>query len=322
MQASISVIIPARNEESRLANCLRAVKTQSTAPIEILLVDGHSTDRTVEMGRSFGAHVLFEDLGTRAGACQVGVEGAKGEYVAFTDADCVPSPTWLENLLVHLSGDIMGVGGRVVNEGETFWQRSIDAALDTLLGSANSVQGRNFRTKRLVSSISGSNSMYRRKDILEVGGFRTDLVTAEDTELNHRLLGRGKLLYVPDAVIHHHHERGLRAFAKRMFQYGYGRGQALLVGVPILLPISVPVVIALAVLFPLLLLPVMGVYVSTLFISSAWVSIKKRQFRFFGALPPVYLIEHACYVAGYWASLLAKLGPSRRAAQANPGNVQ
>src|SRR3989304_5157433 len=136
------------------------------------------------------------------------------------------------DLASNLQAGVVGVGGRIVSEGDTFWQQAVDAALDTILGSANSVQGRMFRAKRFVSSISDTNSLYRRRDVAEVGGLLTDLVTTEDTELNRRLLARGKLLYVPEAVIRHRHERGLRDFARRIFQYGFGRGQSLLPGAP------------------------------------------------------------------------------------------
>ncbi len=321
MRQKISVIIPAKNEEQPIANCLKAVRAQTVTPSEILIVDGHSTDKTVEVGQSFGARVVFEDYGTRGGACQVGIENAKGDLIAFTDADCVPDPQWLEKLLPHLSGGIVGVGGRILNEGESFWQQTINVALDTVLGSANSIQGRNFPTIRLVSSISGCNSMYRKEDLQEVGGFRTELVTAEDTELNRRLLKRGKLLYAPDAVVHHRHQRGLRDFGKRMFQYGYGRGQAMLPGAPLLLAVSIPALILLAILSPVLTLFLLGAYTLLLFASSVWTCAKKRRFNLLAALPLTYLIEHTCYAAGFWTSILAKLVPYRLRGQATRGNA-
>lgn len=321
IQPRISVVVPTKNEESRLSSCLRAIQAQSVKPIEVLVVDGQSTDGTVEMGHSLGATVLSEDYGTRAGACQVGAVSALGEYVAFTDADCVPDSHWLENLICHFSGDAAGIGGRIVNMEETLWQESVNVALDTLLGSANSVQGRNFSTKRSVSSISGCNSIYRREDILAVGGFRTDLLTAEDAELNKRLLRRGKLVYVPDAVVFHHHGRDLGDFAKRMFQYGYGRGQVPSFGAPVMMSILAPITILLAIFFPLFTTFLIAAYVSSLFASSAWVCIKKRRLRFLGTLPVVYTVEHACYVTGFWVGILARLAPARRRVRANQGNA-
>ena len=151
-------------------------------------------EKTVENARKFPVRILYEDYHTRAGACQIGVENAKGDYVAFTDADCIPERNWLENLVKEFDDGIVGVGGGIKNIGEGLWEKSINLISGTFLGSANSVQGRFFKDKRYVKSISGCNSMYHRNDIIKVGGFDVRLSTAEDTELNRKLLKTGKLL--------------------------------------------------------------------------------------------------------------------------------
>ena len=152
---NITLIIPVKNEGKRLARCLEGVEKQSLKPADLVVVDGHSTDDTVEIARRHGARVFFESVGTRAAACQVGIMEAQEDIIAFTDADCIPDSGWLENLVDSLEDDIVGVGGRVVNQGDAYWERAVDAALDTLIGSANSVQGRRFDAKREVGSISG-----------------------------------------------------------------------------------------------------------------------------------------------------------------------
>lgn len=311
MAEQITVIIPVKNEEPRIAACLKAVQAQTIEPHEILVVDGHSTDDTVTVSRSLGARVLHEDYGTRAGACQVGIEGALGDVIAFTDADCIPDSRWLEELFLHLSSDTVGVGGRVMNEGELFWQHAIDLALDTPLGSANSIQGRSYLTKRYVRSISGCNSMYRKKELQKAGGFRTDLVTAEDAELNSRLLRQGNLLYVPDAIVHHQHQRGLRDFGRRMFEYGYGRAQARVLSAPVLLSVLVPPLLVLMFLFPLSAPYLLGTYGVLVLGSAIWICIKTRQYRYFIAVSLAFVIEHAAYVAGFWTGILTKLIPRR-----------
>jgi len=300
----VTIVIPAKNEARRIERCLAAVRAQTLPLKEIIVVDGHSGDATAEIARRFGARVLYEEYGTRSGACEVGVEAAQGEFVAFTDADCIPDPHWLERLAARFAPDISGVGGKIANEGDSFWQKAVDAALDTIVGSANSVQGRMFGAPRYVSSISGCNSMYRRADLLAVGGFRTDLVTTEDTELNHRLMGRGKLLYTPDALVHHRHERGLRDFARRMFQYGYGRGQSLLIGPPLLMPAAAVALAALLLVRPWTALLFLSAYFVVLVLSSVRPAWRLRNVRLLGALPIILLIEHLEYVAGFWAGLL------------------
>lgn len=297
---SVSLIIPVRNEATRIGRCLANLQAQTLRPKEILVVDGHSTDATVEIASRYGVRLLLEDYGTRGGAVQVGIDHAEGEFVAFTDADCLPEPRWLETLASKFAPGIAGVGGRVVNEGDRFIQRSIDVALNTVLGSANSVQGRAYTEPRFVSSISGCNSMYRREDVRAVGGLDPSLVTTEDTELNRRLQKRGRLLYVPDAVVHHRHGRGLRDFARRMFQYGFGRGQSLLLGPMLAAPFGAAALLLLLYLVPGWALWVLTGYAAACLFAAAWAAVRERDARFLGALPLVFVIEHAAYVAGFW----------------------
>ncbi|OGS49131.1 MAG: hypothetical protein A3K68_04070 [Euryarchaeota archaeon RBG_16_68_13] len=308
--------MPVRNEARRIATALEAVLNQTLAPVEIIVVDGRSTDDTVAIAMAYGARVLFEGDRTRAGACQEGLLAATGEFVAFTDADCVPEPTWLERLHAGFAHGIVGVGGRIENRGDTFWQHAVNGALDTVLGSANSVQGRPFRDRRDVTSISGCNSMYRKADLLGAGGFRRELVTTEDTELNRRMLERGRLLYVPDAVVHHRHERGLRDFARRMIQYGYGRGQSLLPGPPMVLALLAPAAIVFAAFAPGYGLGFLGLYALALLASAVWPAVRRKRLALVLAIPVVLAIEHVCYAFGFWKGLvLAHGGPKRRSAE-------
>lgn len=213
-ESRVSVIIPVRNGATKISKCLEVIFAQSLKPYEIIVVDGHSDDGTVETIEEFPVTLLFENHHTRAGACQVGVEYATGEYVAFTDADCIPASDWLDTLAKGFEHGIVGVGGAVKNVGDDFWTRSIHLSYNTFLGSASSVQGRAFNDVRYVNSISGCNSMYRRADILDTGGFNVRLPGAEDAEFNGRLGKRGKLLYRPEVILPHDHGRGLEAFAK------------------------------------------------------------------------------------------------------------
>ncbi len=302
----ITVIIPVRNQADKIEKCLEAVFSQSCQPHEVLVVDGHSSDGTVERVEKFPARILYENYHTRGGACQIGVEHAGGEYVVFTDADCIPGRDWLAKLAGGFGDGVIGVGGAIKNIGQDFWVRSINLAYGTFLGSANSVQGRFFPDKRSVNSISGCNSMYRRKDILNAGGFNPALPGAEDAELNGRLLKKGKLLYLPDAVILHDHGRGLKDFARQMFRYGRDRGVALRFGLPVIMPLAVPLLLLLLIFLPWLFLVLVALYLAVLAGMGLKLAVQERSIKYLLSIVVVYLVEHGLYAAGFWRGLILR----------------
>jgi 4,4'-diaponeurosporenoate glycosyltransferase len=93
---SVSVIIPARNEEHNLPTLLRSIGSQAVKPREILVVDDGSTDRTAEVARQLGARVMAskplpDGWRGKTWACHQGAQAATGELLLFMDAD-----TWFE----------------------------------------------------------------------------------------------------------------------------------------------------------------------------------------------------------------------------------
>src|SRR5687768_3731828 len=94
----ISVVVPVWNASEVIGKCLSAIGAQSYPRdrFEVLVVDNGSTDATPNIVRSFSFAILLHE--PRIGAYYArncGLKNAQGEYVAFTDADCIPDPGWL-----------------------------------------------------------------------------------------------------------------------------------------------------------------------------------------------------------------------------------
>src|SRR5689334_11565825 len=97
-----SIIIPARNEEKNIAQLLQALEKQTYPPrlFEIIVINDHSTDKTVEIVQQF-PRVLLSDLenevhaGYKKKSIEQGVTMATGRLIITTDADCIPPPTWI-----------------------------------------------------------------------------------------------------------------------------------------------------------------------------------------------------------------------------------
>jgi glycosyltransferase involved in cell wall biosynthesis len=95
---TVSVIVPARNEEASLADCLRSLVAQTNVNFELIVIDDHSTDRTSEIAASFpGVQIieagpLPEGWTGKNNAVSTGARQARGEWLLFTDADTIHLP--------------------------------------------------------------------------------------------------------------------------------------------------------------------------------------------------------------------------------------
>lgn len=102
--ATISIIIPARDEEENIGPLLASIVGQGAAPCEVIVVDDGSTDRTAEVARGKDARVLDaaalpEGWKGKPWACQQGAGEAKGEWFLFLDADTRLEPGAMEKII-------------------------------------------------------------------------------------------------------------------------------------------------------------------------------------------------------------------------------
>jgi glycosyltransferase involved in cell wall biosynthesis len=116
-QIELSIIIPAYNEQELLPGCLDAVIHQTADPgrYQIMVIDNNSTDATAAIARARGIKVEKETRKGYVHAIRKGVEVTEGRLIAFMDADCRPSPNWVETILKDFEEhpDILAVGGKL-----------------------------------------------------------------------------------------------------------------------------------------------------------------------------------------------------------------
>lgn len=299
----ISVIIPVKNMAGKIEQCLQAVFAQSLPPHEVIVVDGRSTDGTAARAQHFPVRLFYQDYGAAGAARQIGVEHAEGDYLAFTDGDCIPDKNWLQNLADGFGEGVVGVGGGIKNIGRGIWTNSINLAFATLLGSGRSVQGGASFSDRFVKSISGSNSMYRKSDIWQAGGFDPDLSGADETELNARLLKFGKLRYVRNATVLHDHSRGLREFARNMYRYGGWRKECGVWDWPVLPPLLAPLLLLTLIASRWILAAIIGLYLVMVGLHGLYFAIREKDARYLVTVPVVFILEHLCYTVGFWKEI-------------------
>ena len=227
----VSIIIPTKNNGDILEKCLSSIKNQDYPKdkYEVIIIDGHSTDDTVEIAKKYRCKIAYEDVGTRGGACNIGIKNAKGEFIAFTDGDCVVPKDWLRNLIKHFNDkNIASVGGpNITPEDDTEFAKCVGEVL-SFLSKPGSRYG--FNADEVIETFhnSGCNVVYRKKVIEEAGWFNEKLVTCEDEELDYRIKEKGyKILYTPDAKVYHYRRPTWKRFYKQAYKYAMGRMQAI-----------------------------------------------------------------------------------------------
>ena len=195
MVAKISVIIPALNEEKYIKNVIGGLKKQAFMDFETIVVDGGSSDRTVEIARLSGCKVVTERRKGIGRARNSGARAALGSIIFFTNADTRASPGLLRTYYGLFSdGKVVAATGPLVPLEKTtrfirFGYRFASVFLAKL----------SFAMHK--PAISGSNFAIRRSAFRACGGFDESLATYEDLDLAHRLGKRGKVVYVDDAVV-------------------------------------------------------------------------------------------------------------------------
>jgi glycosyltransferase involved in cell wall biosynthesis len=137
MSITVSIIVPARNEEVCLGSCLESLVTQSGVDFEIIVVDDHSTDRTREIAESFAASHPDIVRVTEAGALPdgwtgknnavvTGAHAACGEWLLFTDADTVHLPGSLARAVKEAAdnkADLLSYSPEQI--AVTFWEMAV-----------------------------------------------------------------------------------------------------------------------------------------------------------------------------------------------------
>src|SRR4051794_19155398 len=115
----VSVVVPARNSAELVGLALAAIPREIAAgPVEVIVVDDASEDDTAAVAERAGAKVVrLAAHSGPAGARNAGIAAASAPLIAFTDADCVPAPGWLEAIVAAL-GDADLVTGPVLPDPE------------------------------------------------------------------------------------------------------------------------------------------------------------------------------------------------------------
>ena len=194
----VTVIVPARNAEDLLEACLESIVT--SAPRELIVVDGMSTDRTVEIAHRYGARVLSDEGRGLAAARALGARAASSARVALIDADVVFGEGDLECLL---------------DEHERSGYTALEAGLRSVSGRGYWGQAlvHHHRIGRSKDWFGVAATIFDRETLLQ-NGFDTRFLSGEDIDLRWRLRRSGAKIGVSRQTVVEHRFGDSWEFAK------------------------------------------------------------------------------------------------------------
>lgn len=218
---SFSIVIPTYRRPERLAACLRALAELDYPRdrFEVIVVDDGSGAPPTPQTASLDVTVLTQPHAGPAAARNMGAARARGEYLAFTDDDCMPETGWLRALAVEAAAGADHVlGGRTVNAlADNPYSSATQLLLDFIYEWHAARGGAGFFAS---NNLAVPAALFQARGGFDVG---FPLAAGEDRELCERLRrGGGRLVYVPDAVVRHGHPLTLARYWRQHANYGRG----------------------------------------------------------------------------------------------------
>jgi glycosyltransferase involved in cell wall biosynthesis len=208
----ISIIVPAFNEEKLLPASLRAMNESREAfhqrgwETELIVCDNNSTDRTAEVAKAEGAHVVFEPINQIARARNSGAAAAKGDWILFIDADSQPSHALFDDVADAITTGKYIAGGVTVRLDGWFPGMSLFVAMWNV-------------TSRIKKWCAGSFIFCEAVAFRAIGGFSKELFVSEELDLSQRLGVHGKTQGKRMVILRRH---PLVTSSRKVRLYGHG----------------------------------------------------------------------------------------------------
>ncbi|WP_434399771.1 glycosyltransferase family 2 protein [Planococcus sp. 11815] len=232
---NISVLVPVFNEEpfiESLYHSLLKQKNISRQKVEVIFIDGDSTDNTLEKlnklnenNTEFTIKILHNAKRYIASSLNVGLQASRGQYIIRLDVHSTIPEDYLSRIYDQLdkhSAEYCNFGGRTNAKGYDKTSSIVSKAVSNkwVIGGAE------FRySKKRIEVDTLFPGAWLREDLLKVGGWDEDWLINEDVELNCRLrkATHKTIVLDPDIVIDYFPRNTLKKLAKQYFNYGYWR---------------------------------------------------------------------------------------------------
>lgn len=317
---SVSIICPIYNEEKFISNCLDSIIQQDypKEQIEVLLIDGMSTDKTRIIIKKYAEQYPFIYLLDNPQkivppALNIGIKAAKGDVIIRLDGHCIYPSNYVSLLtqkLFELQADNVGAVWNTLPAKDTSICRAIAIGVSHKFGVGNSMH--KLGAKSIIETDTVPFGCFRRDVFDRIGFFDDDLIRNQDDEFNARIIKNGgKIFLVPDLVINYYARDKVAKMMKMFYQYGLFKPLVnKKIGYPATIRQFFPVFFLIGLLtggvlsyfsniMYMLYLPVILFYLLLAICFSIKESLKWKDWKLVLILPYIFFTIHISYGWGY-----------------------
>jgi succinoglycan biosynthesis protein ExoA len=317
-EPSVTIAIPVLNEEAHLTSCLEAVAAQRyPAVVQVLVVDGGSTDGTRELASRFQlVEVLDNPRGSRPAGLNRALASARGEIFVRVDARTLIDPDYVHACVAALMRTrACIVGGPMRLRATTRSEQAVASAMASRLGAGPAAFRRVPSTGRFVDTV--YLGAFRRDVLESLGGFDEDFGGNEDAELAYRARSSGGVYLDPKIVSFYAVRGDLWALARQFYRYGRKRFETMALHPQSIAPRQLAVPLLAALLISPWRRPVLRCYLATVGARAL-----AEAGRDPGAVTTVALAiptMHLAWLAGFSAGVVRRLRPAPAALNGRRG---
>ena len=192
----LSIVIPTYNEEENIGRLLDHLNSQKSEADEIIVVDGFSKDKTIDIARKKGANVIQQEKKGIGLAKTEGAKHATNDLIVHLDCDCIPHPDFLDRIKMHFSDpELIALCGVDLYHSESvFWKTMYNiysVPVFYLAKFTHALTGKYW--------LAANNNVIRKDVFFSVGGYRS--VVCEDNDLMKRLPANRKVKYDSKLIV-------------------------------------------------------------------------------------------------------------------------
>ena len=223
----VTVVVPACDEDRFIGACLSSIREQEYPRLQVIVVDGASTDSTADVVRAHmredeRVELVHNDRRNIPSSLNLALARARGRWLVRVDAHSTVPPTYVRTAVTRLGEDSWGgVGGRKDGTGRTPAGRAIAVAMSSRLAVGNSTYHFGTRAREVRHLPFGA---YPVGLVRSLGGWDERLTANEDFEFDYRLRQAGyRLLFDPDMTIRWHCRQSVPDLFRQYRRYGSGK---------------------------------------------------------------------------------------------------